>query len=87
MTTPTPQAMRAAEAVHRGIRDGSYSVEEAARIIDDATGLPALVEALRGMLAENSGDWKAKPCGHDFCCVCVGDKARAALAATKGGAP
>lgn len=39
------------------------------------------VEALRDMWAEATGNTKAKSCGHDFTCVCIGPKVKAALTA------
>ena len=50
----------------------------AAFIVKACNSHEVLVEALKGLMASISGGKKS--CGHDFTCVCSGDKARKALA-------
>lgn len=69
------------------VRGGTDDGEMAIGVLNpsDATliaSAPDLYAALSDMLAEASGN--PKSCGHDFSCVCVGDKARAALAKARG---
>lgn len=53
MTTPTPGALRAARRLANAlpVKMTEARVEGMAAIIDDATGLPELVEALEGLFA------------------------------------
>lgn len=61
------------------------TVEQVLRLRDYAADVECqrdqLREALEHLMADISGG--EKPCGHEFTCVCAGDKARAALNATK----
>lgn len=43
-----------------------------------------LLEALEDMLNQGCGEYQKKSCGHNFYCVCPGDKAVAAIAKARG---
>lgn len=61
------------------INTGPIETEANARLIAAA---PELLEALKDLYAQACG--MPKSCGHDFTCICPGDKAKAAIAKAEG---
>lgn len=62
--------------------DGFPAEANAAHIVKCVNCHDDLLEALKGLMADISGGEKS--CGHEFTCVCAGDKARAAIAKAEG---
>jgi hypothetical protein len=85
---PSPLGLivgRFGEAAQEAVCDVYASADGGIRGNADAAliaAAPDLLEALKGLLADIGGG--TKTCGHDFACICAGDKARGAINRAEG---